>query len=82
MTRDWLRLIERPHYIVNQLCKSSLIERFPVEALRFLDIVLVNQPWAPPESGQCLSKIAQTLPHLIEDSQYKPLNEYFRRHNI
>ena len=78
----WLRPIEHPHYVVHLLHESSLAGRFPADALRLLDAILHNQPWAPHELGQCLDAISQASPQLAEDPRYKRLSEYFRRHGF
>lgn len=79
---DWLRPIEHPHYVVHRLHESDLCARFPEAALRVLDAVLTDQPWAPRELGQCLDAIAKELPSLRQDHRYQRLAEYARRHGI
>jgi hypothetical protein len=76
---DWLRPIEHPHYVVRQLHASGLCARFPEAALRLLDAILANQPWAPTELGQCLEAIARAMPDLQKDHRYQRLAEYSRR---
>lgn len=76
---DWLRPIEHPHYVVHQLHASGLCARFPEVALRLLDAILADQPWAPTELGQCLEAIAQAMPDLQKDRRYRRLVEYARR---
>jgi hypothetical protein len=77
---DWLRPIEHPHYVVHRLHESGLSARFPEAALRLLDAILTDQPWAPRELGQCLEAIAQAMPDLRKDHRYQRLAEYARRH--
>jgi hypothetical protein len=79
---DWLRPIEHPHYVVHLLHESGLAGRFPSDALRFLDAVLKNQPWAPRELGQCLTAIAEAAPALEQDHLFQQLVQYSRRHGI
>lgn len=79
---DWLRPIEHPHYVIHRLHESGLAGRFPKDALRLLDAVLDDQPWAPPELGQCLTAIAEAAPILVQDSRYQRLVEYSRRRRI
>lgn len=79
---DWLQPIEHPHYVVDRLHKSGLAGRFPEDALRLLNAVLDDQPWAPRELGQCLDAISQTAPTLLQDHRYQRLAEYSRRHGI
>jgi hypothetical protein len=76
---DWLLPVEHPHYIVDRLYESGLCARFPDVALRLLDAILDDQPWAPEELGQCLEAIAQAAPALRQDPQYQRLVEFGRR---
>jgi hypothetical protein len=77
---DWLRPIEHPHYVVHQLHASGLCARFPEAALRLLEAILTDQPWAPSELGQCLEAIVQATPDLLKDHGHRRLAEYARRH--
>jgi hypothetical protein len=76
---DWLRPIEHPHHVVHQLHTSGLCPRFPDAALRLLDAILIDQPWAPRELGQCLEAIGQAAPALRKDRRFKRIAEYLRR---
>ena len=76
---DWLRPIEHPHFVVHLLHESGICGRFPETALRLLDAILNDQPWAPTELGQCLDAIAQAMPGLRQDQRYQKLVEYWRR---
>ncbi|MGC1376322.1 MAG: anti-phage defense-associated sirtuin Dsr1 [Anaerolineales bacterium] len=76
----WLRPVENPHYIVYLLRESGLCNRFPVDALRLLNAVIDDQPWKPPELGQCLDDIVKSFPELQQDSRYQKLVTYSRRH--
>ena len=78
----WLRPIEHPDYVVHLLHESGLCARFPDAALRLLDAILNDQPWAPRELGQCLNAIAQAMPGLRQDHLYLRLAEYTRRREI
>lgn len=79
---DWLLPIEHPHYVVHQLYESGLTARFPEAALRLLDAILTDQPWAPRELGKCLEATAQEIPSLRNDHRYQRLAEYARRHGV
>lgn len=79
---DWLQPIEHPHYVVHLLNESGLCNRFPAEALRFLDAVIDDQQWAPRELGQCLDGIVQAAPQLTQDARYQRLREYSRRRGV
>lgn len=77
--QDWLLPIEHPHYVVHQLHESGLCNSFPMDALRLLNAIIDDQPWAPRELQQCLNAIAQTSPLLTHETQYQRLTEYSRR---
>jgi hypothetical protein len=79
---DWLRPIEHPHYVVHELDESGLCARFPETALRLLDAIVTDQPWAPRELVKCLEAIAQAIPGLRKDNRYLRLAEYARRHGL
>lgn len=76
---DWLRPIEHPHYVVHRLHESGLCGQFPEDALRLLNTVILDQPWAPGELGQCLDAIGQVMPNLRSDLRFQRLTEYSRR---
>jgi hypothetical protein len=79
---DWLRPIEHPQHVVHTLDESGLCARFPEAALRFLDAIVTDQPWAPRELVKCLEAIAQAIPDLRKDKGYQRLAEYARRHGF
>jgi hypothetical protein len=76
---DWLRPIEHPHYVIHQLHESGLCDHFPKHALRLLDAIVRDQPWAAPELRQCLDLIEQADAALAQDPSYQRLREYARR---
>jgi hypothetical protein len=76
---DWLRPID-PHYVVRELHESGLCARFPEAALRLVDAIVTDQPWAPREVVKCLEAIAQAMPRLRSDRRYRRLAEYARQH--
>lgn len=80
--QDWLQPIEDPYHVVQLLFESDLCSRFPEDALRLLDAVIQDQPWAPPELKQCLDAIKQAAPLLGQDSHFQRLQVYFRRRGI
>lgn len=79
---DWLRPLEHAHYVVHKLHASGLSAQFPEAALRLLDAILADQPWAPRELGQCLVAIVTAMPSLRNDHRYLRLAEYGRRHGL
>lgn len=78
--QDWLQPLEHLHSIVHILKESGLCSQFPEEALRLLDAVIQDQPWAPRELGECLNVILQAWPEAQQDHRYQRLMEYARRH--
>lgn len=79
---DWLQPFDRLHYMVHQLHESGLSKRFPEEALCFLDTIIKNQLWAPPELHKCLDDIKEGDHKLTQDNRYKRLVLYLRQHGI
>ncbi|WP_322058498.1 anti-phage defense-associated sirtuin Dsr1 [Paraburkholderia sp. J63] len=77
--QDWLSAVEHPYYIVHRLNESGLCAQFPREALRLLDCVIDEQPYAPPELSSCLDQIVRREPALAQDAQYRRLHEYCLR---
>jgi hypothetical protein len=80
--QDWLKPIEHPYHVVYLLFESGLCSRFPEDALRLLDAVIQDQPWAPPELGQCLEVIVQAAPSLEQDPRFQRLQVYSRRRGM
>jgi len=77
---DWLQPIEYPDYVVHRLHESSLSGRFPEDALRLLNAIIIDQQWgASQELRQCLDAISQARPELLQDCRYQRLAEYYRR---
>ena len=76
----WLRPLENPGAIVHWLHASDLSQQFPEEALRLLDVIIDDQPWAPQKLEECLSAIVQAEPALQEDQRYLRLLQYHRQH--
>lgn len=77
--QDWLQPIDHPHYLVGKLEESGLCGRFPAEALRLLDVIIVDQPWAPEELGKCLSAISGADASFLQDSRFRRLDAYYRQ---
>lgn len=77
--QDWLQPIEHPHYLVGKLEESGLCRRFPSEALRLLDIIIVDQPWGIEELGKCLSAISEADASIIQDRRFRRLDAYDRQ---
>jgi hypothetical protein len=73
MLQDWLQPIEHPDYTIHLLYESGLCERFPVETLRLLNLVINDQPWSSRELSQCLDEIIQAAPNLAHEHSYQRL---------
>lgn len=79
MLLDWLQPIEHPDYTVRLLHESSLCDRFPVETLKLLNLVINDQHWPPQKLSQCLDEIVQASPNLANNSSYQRLSDYAHR---
>jgi hypothetical protein len=77
---DWLQPLESPDFVVHLLHESGLCSRFPQDALRLLDGIIADQPWAPTEIGDCLTAVVTAWPDAHRDGRYKRLMEYARQH--
>lgn len=78
--QDWLQSLEHPDYVVSLLEESKLCNKFPKEALTFLDKLIDDQPWAPDKLGICLETVAHAWPEAHQDPRYARLSNYYRRH--
>ncbi len=76
---DWLRPIEDPYFVIHLLHESDLSVRFPGDALRLLDAIIDDQPWASPELTHCLTAILEAAPALAKDHRYVRLSVYVRQ---
>jgi hypothetical protein len=80
--QDWLQPIEHPDYVVHLLYESGLCRRFSSDALKLLNAIIADQPWAPRELSQCLDQIAEAASNLAQDVRYLRLREYSRRRGV
>lgn len=80
MVEDWLQPFEHAEHAVHVLRESELDARFPEDALRLLNRIIQDQPWAPSDLGACLNAIIREAPHLAQDTRYQRLSAYSRRH--
>lgn len=78
--QSWLQPIEHPDYVVHLLHEAGSSNRYPAEALQFLNAVIANQQWGCQELGQCLDEIRQANTELEQDPRYQRLREYSLRH--
>lgn len=79
MLQDWLKPIEHPDYTVHLLHESGLCDRFPVDTLKLLNLVINEQPWPPQKLSQCLDEIVQASPNLANNPSYQRLSDYAHR---
>ena len=81
--QDWLQPLRRPDTAVRDLDESQVCERFPVEALQFLAIVVSdNAEWPPDRLPSCLGKISAAAPAIASDSRFETLMNYARRKGL
>ena len=76
LIHGWLKPIKHSGHVVQRLQESNLCARFPMEALCFLEAVIINQPRAHPELRQCLTDILEANPEIQGDRRYQKLKEY------
>lgn len=82
--KGWLKPLARPDYPVHLLKESGLCERFPAEALAFLDTIVVRETaeWPPSELRNCLTQIQSAQPTLSQDSRFRRLDNYARQNDL
>ena len=79
--KDWLQAVEYPDSVVHLLHDANLPERFPEEALTFLNIVVADGTQLPPSDlSECLQLIRNIAPALKTDERFHRLMEYLRKH--
>ena len=78
----WLGPLSHPDYVVRLLNESGICHRFPDAALRFLDVTIGNQRWAPGELGSCLDAIKDASKGLEKDPRFLRIFEYYRTHRL
>lgn len=78
--QNWLLPIQHGHFIVKTLLDSGLCEQYPRDVLKFLGIIIGQEPWVPAELGACLAQIVLSDRSLQNDPEYCRLTEYYRRH--
>jgi len=79
----WLEPVQYPDYVVHLIHEAKLCERFPVDALAFLDAVVSDDAqWLPRELQQCLNNIEQVDQKLANDARFIRLAELIRRRGM
>jgi hypothetical protein len=79
MVRDWMQPTDHSQFITTDLSESNLCDRYPQDALTFLDVIINYSEWVPPELRQCLDAISRAWPEVDHDQRYRRLDEYARR---
>jgi hypothetical protein len=78
--QGWLQPLRRPDTAVRDLDQSQVCERFPVDALQFLAIIIGDDAeWPPERLPSCLGKIRVAAPAIVQDSRFETLMIYVRR---
>ena len=81
--RGWLRHLQYPDQLVRRLDETRLCERFPEQALDFLDLVVKGRDeWPSSELRECLRAIRAAKPRLESDHRFRRLRDYLRRFEI
>jgi hypothetical protein len=78
LLKDWLHKPkpDQPESLVRYLSKTDLRNRFPADALTFLDqVVDQNRPWRKSQTSlrECLKDIAKAAPALANDPRFHAL---------
>ena len=81
--KHWLQPLDHPDFVVHLLHKAKLCERFPEDALWFLDAVIGdNAQWPPGDLKTCLDDIRNVQPELEPDIRFQRLHNYLRQHGV
>lgn len=76
----WLEVYNRRDIEVQQLKESKLCERFPQDALHFLDLIVGDLfAYAAPDLDVCLNQIVANSPSMSSDPRLIRLREVVRR---
>ena len=76
----WLKPIQDPDYIIHLLYEAKLCEKFPKDALYFLDTVIGdNVQWIPRKLEQCLEGIKTNNKKLGKDIRFIRISDLIRR---
>lgn len=70
----WMHSVNYPDFLVRLLHEANLCEKFPAEALVFLDIVIGDGSCLPRKLKECLDNIQQANPALVDGEQFQRLN--------
>lgn len=72
--RYWLKPIKYPYRILDDLIKSQICEKYPLEALEFINLIIDKEAiYSLDKLQKCLKLIAQSNTELVNDSMYVDL---------
>ncbi|MEO7861091.1 MAG: hypothetical protein ABIU05_11710 [Nitrospirales bacterium] len=81
--QHWLKPVNHPDYLVDQFHEMKICEKYPAEALAFLNIIIGNDAqWLPHELQLCLDQIKLTNPSLSGKPSFIRLIDLIRRRGI
>ena len=81
LLRVWLQPPAHPDYLVRRLHEAGLCDKFPVQTLDFLSLVIGDQTqWPPSHLGACLEAIRAAAPIMETDRRFEQLMTYLRQH--
>ncbi|GAI35523.1 unnamed protein product, partial [marine sediment metagenome] len=76
----WLRAVDYPSDILGELSTSGLTEKFPMDSLKLLDMIVGGSyPWWISELQECLSLLKKSAPIIVSDPRFERLNNLSRK---
>lgn len=78
--KNWLLPVQHGHFLIKTLLDSGLCKQYPKEALRFIGVIVGEEPWVPKELGACLAEIGSSDKSLQNDPDFCRLTDYYRRY--
>ncbi len=67
----WLRPISYPYRILDELVKSKICEKYPLETLDFIHLIISKEDiHSLDKLKECLKLIAQSNPELVNNHEY------------
>lgn len=74
--KHWLQPVPHPYYLIKKIHEKKLCEKFPENALGFLDAVIGDEAQHSVRGlGECLNKIRKSVPKRVDDKRFIRLNE-------
>lgn len=72
--RYWLKPLKYPYRILNDLAKSQICEKYPLEALDFISLIIDKEDiYSLDKLQKCLKLIAQSNSEVVNSSKYMDL---------